>query len=672
MAQFISSLQPSFTEDIILDKFDESISLKPTPSFILCHDSSGEPTAVYSHNRWDFNPVRLGVSKVPVIDFKRGVNGKKLTGNLISELKNLVFTLIYFSSNNGRTGRLSAMVIYEHFRVLRNLGFFCLEQKDSILQGITIQETLSNINYLSMFTDTQSNSALSTLSDILFNLNNTEKRFLDFTPVNQKLIGVCCKYNQTPIIPSQIYINLMNTLDKEVNFIYGFKDQLADFIKEFKNEKIGYVIETQLNSIKGLGIKNGLLPTVDELIDKANLNDLFIEHYTAGNKQQLMKAFTTIQYLLKLTIHFYTGMRSDETLRLPFDCIKKAEVQPSIELGENSIEPRIIKLISTTTKFSGYRQEASWLAPDIVEKAIEILQELTKGVSCIYGVEASSLPLFQSLNIICFRRTKAKEISDCNSYRDLTIFKNLKITKEDRDELCASEPGRLFNEREFQIEQSWRIRSHQLRRSLAFYGANSGFLSLPNVKKQFKHTGLAMSQYYRRNFNKLITIFGRYDEKNKRLDIPKDHVLFEYQTGIPLDKAKVILEELFNSEEKIFGKRGSYIERIREGVEEGNIIIKEAIKDTEQKALEGEVSYKPTLLGGCMKNDKCDAFMLGEVSSCIGCSDSVIKLKKLKILIARYEKEISSYELNSFEYKYVSDELTKLKTFKLKQVEING
>lgn len=43
MAQFISSLQPSFTEEIVLDKFDESISLKPAPSFILCHDSSGEP-----------------------------------------------------------------------------------------------------------------------------------------------------------------------------------------------------------------------------------------------------------------------------------------------------------------------------------------------------------------------------------------------------------------------------------------------------------------------------------------------------------------------------------------------------------------------------------------------------------------------------------------------------
>ena len=146
--------------------------------------------------------------------------------------------------------------------------------------------------------------------------------------------------------------------------------------------------------------------------------------------------------------------------------------------------------------------------------------------------------------------------------------------------MCASDPGRLFDETEFQIGGDWRIKSHQLRRSLAFYGSNSSFLSLPNVKKQFKYTGLAMAQYYRRNFNKLITIFGHYNEETKKLEVPKDYVLFEFQTGIPLDKAKVILEEVFNVEEKIFGKRGSYIERVRDGVGQDNIIIKEAIKDT--------------------------------------------------------------------------------------------
>lgn len=671
MAQFVSSLQPSPTDDIHLDKFDSSSSLKPDPSFILCCDERGKPTAIYSHNKWNFNPVRLGVAKVPVINFKRKVSGKTLTEGLVNEIKSLLFILIYLSSNNGRVGRLSAMVVYQYFRILRNIGLFCLDQSNSILQGVSIREVLSNVNYLSMFVETQSNSALSTLSDVLFNLNNTEKCFLDFTPANQKLIDFDSGYKQTPVIPSRIYIELMNILDSEVDFLYRFKDQLVDFIKEFKDENIGYSIDRQLNSIKGLGIKNGLLPTLDELIDKADLNDLFVKHYIADNKQQLMKAFTTMQYLLKLAIHFYTGMRGAETLRLPFDCIKKAEAQPSIELGGNSIEPRIIKLISTTTKFSGYRQEASWLAPDIVEKAVEILQVLAKGASCIYDVDASSLPIFQSLNVICFRRTEAKHISDCYSYRGLPIFENLKITKEDRDELCASEPDRSFDEDEFQVGQSWRIKSHQLRRSLAFYGSNSGFLSLPNVKKQFKHTGLAMAQYYRRNFNKLITIFGHYNEKTKKVEVPKDHVLFEFQTGIPLDKAKVIIEEVFNAEEKVFGKRGGYIERIREGLEPDNIIIKEAVKDTEKRAEEGEISYKRTLLGGCMKNDRCDAFMLGEVTSCLGCSDSIIKPQKVDRMVAKYENEISGYELDSFEHKFISDELIKLKAFKMKQVVIN-
>ncbi|WP_350627700.1 hypothetical protein [Pseudoalteromonas sp. CAL260-MNA-CIBAN-0059] len=669
MAKFVSSLQSSSNDDIILDKFDSSLGLKPTPSFILCRDELGNPTAIYSQNKWNFNPVKLGVAKVPVIDFKREVSGKVLTDSLINEIKSLLFTLIYLSSNNGRTGRLSAIIAYQYFRILRNVGFFCIDQSNSVLQGISIREVLSNANYLSIFVETQSNSALKILSDLLLNLNNTENRFLDFTPVNKKLFDVDYRYKQTPVIPSRIYIELMNILGSEIDFIYCFKDRLFNFIKEFKNEKIGYGIDTQLNTIKGLGIKNGLLSTLDELIDKADLKNLFVKHYAVSNKQQLMKAFTTMQYLLKLAIHFYTGMRSAETLRLPFDCIKSAEAQPSIELGGNSIEPRIIKLISTTTKFSGYRQEASWLAPDAAEKAVEILQELVKGASYIYDVKASSLPVFQSLNVICFRETKAKHISDCYTYRNLPLFESLKITKEDRDELCASDPGRLFDETEFQIGGDWRIKSHQLRRSLAFYGSNSSFLSLPNVKKQFKYTGLAMAQYYRRNFNKLITIFGHYNEETKKLEVPKDHVLFEFQTGIPLDKAKVILEEVFNVEEKIFGKRGSYIERVRDGVGQDNIIIKEAIKDTEQRAVDGEISYKPTLLGGCMKSDKCDAFMLGEVTSCIGCSDSIIKLNKIELMITKYENEVRGYELNSFEYNYISDELVKLKTFKLNQVK---
>ncbi len=72
-----------------------------------------------------------------------------------------------------------------------------------------------------------------------------------------------------------------------------------------------------------------------------------------------------------------------------------------------------------------------------------------------------------------------------------------------------------------------------------------------------------------------------------------------------------------------------------------------------------------------MKNDRCDAFMLGKVTSCISCSDSIIKLKKVERMIAKYENKISGYDLGSFEYQFISDELIKLKAFKMKQVVIN-
>ncbi len=695
MLHFISSFQQHNDVDVDVDVkscdvfyVNKSFDFKPEPSFILCRNEVGDSTAIYSSNRWDFNPVRLGTTIVTVIDFDRPLNGQQLTPELIEEIKSILFILIYISSNNGRVGRLSALVLYQHFRTLRSIGLFCVEQDNSILKGLSVKDVLSNESYLSLFISGLSNSKLNLMSLILFSLNNTEQRYLNFNPISQDFFEVDYSHNQTPIIPSRIYLDLMTKLETEINFIYPFKLRISNLIKMFKNEKIGYCLESQKNTIKGLGIKNGFLPTLDDLVINAELECFFIGHYQVTNKQGLMKVFNQIQSLLKLAIHFYTGMRRDEVLRLPYECtydvtfdglddteggvkvIPDADVSTIVDT-EINVEPRMIKLISTTTKFTGYRKEASWLAPDIIKKTVDILQAFTDGVAEIYDVEASSLPLFQSLNIICFRNTKAHHLSNFDKIKNFPTFNNFLITDEDREELCASDPDRTFDENEFKIGQPWRIKSHQLRRSLAFFGSNSGFLSQPNVQKQFKHTSLAMAQYYRRNFHKLLTIFGHYNEKTKTMEIPQDHVLFEFQTGIPLDKAKVIIEDVFNSEEKIFGKRGSYIERIRDGLEQNDIIIKQAINDTEQKALSGEISYKRTLLGGCMKNDKCDDFILGKMTSCISCPDSIIHLKKLDLMINQFEHELNVYHADSYEYNFVTKSLEKLRLFKSQQV-ING
>jgi len=684
MLTFISSLS-QYNDSKVCDEFhtNESFDFKPEPSFVLCRNKVGVSTAIYSSNQWDFNPVRLGARRMAIIDFDKPLNELQLTPDLIEDIKSILFILLYISSNNGRVGRLSAKVLYQHFLVLRTIGLFCVEKDNTILKGLSVKDVLSNESYLSLFIAGISMNKRSQLSQILFSLNNTELRCLDFNPVSKDHLEVDYSYNQTPIIPSKIYLDLMIKLETEIDFIYPFKHRISNLIKLFKNERIGYSLETQKNSMKGLGIKNGFLPTLDELIATTELKDFFIGYYqVSDNKQQLMKIFNQIQSLLKLAIHFYTGMRSDEVLRLPYKCIYDVTFDGLDDTGgistlstgeatDSNVEPRMIQLISTTTKFTGQRREASWLAPDIIKKAVSILQAFTEGVAEIYGVETSSLSIFQSLNIICCRNTKINHISLSTNTKELSVFRDLVITAEDKEELYASDPDRKFDEKEFEIGQPWNLKSHQLRRSLAFFGSNSGFLSQPNVKKQFKHTSLAMAQYYRRNFHKLLTIFGHYNEETKTMEVPKSHVLFEFQTGVPLDKARVIIEDIFNSGEQIFGKRGSYIERVRAGLEQNDIIIKQVINDTEQKALSGEISYKRTLLGGCMKNEKCDDFMLGKMTSCIDCSDSIIQLKKINIMIEQFENELNTYDVDSYEYKFVTKSLEKLKLFKSKQV-ING
>ena len=53
---------------------------------------------------------------------------------------------------------------------------------------------------------------------------------------------------------------------------------------------------------------------------------------------------------------------------------------------------------------------------------------------------------------------------------------------------------------------------------------------------------------------------------------------------------------------------------MRTGLNEEDIIIKETLKDTKQRVIEGEISYKSTLLGGSIKKTKKGIIFSGVVS----------------------------------------------------------
>jgi hypothetical protein len=141
--------------------------------------------------------------------------------------------------------------------------------------------------------------------------------------------------------------------------------------------------------------------------------------------------------------------------------------------------------------------------------------------------------------------------------------------------------------------------------------------------------------------------------------VPSDHIILEFQSGLPIATANRPLNDAFNSEVQLCGKRGGYIERVRSKAGNGATIF-EVREETERRVHDGELDYKETLLGGCLKPSTCEHAMLGDCYNCIGRDDSVVKRPNLEAEIELMEAELKQYKVGSGEYQVTYDTLSKL------------
>ncbi|HHQ4444761.1 TPA: hypothetical protein ACSP1W_004067, partial [Aeromonas veronii] len=349
--------------------------------------------------------------------------------------------------------------------------------------------------------------------------------------------------------------------------------------------------------------------------------------------------------------------------------------------GKVVVPARMIKLISTTTKYTGYRKEDAWYAPDIIVKAIEVLQRIAKGLC--FGSEiacTSETPLFLSAGILI---APVNEINNEGKHALFGKIKNLGlpqwfldavITEKDMELLKASDPSRDFeNERDgngelkFKIGGVWPLTSHQLRRSLAFYACSSGFVSIPTLKRQYKHLTAEITKYYSRNHQNIVSIFGHYDAQTGKWMLPETHVIFDCQAAFTMDVAEQFINDLLE-DEPLFGKSGSYMSRQAERIFDGEVSIVEFRATTEEKIKNGEIVYNKTLLGGCTNINGCDCRILGEFTDCLSSDCAVIKRDKVEKQILEIQKAMQFYAPKDGEYQVLEAELDSLNKFKKYQM----
>jgi len=644
------------------------IDCEPRGDLVLCRDQHGNPTAVYDWDVWDFNPYRLGVKKINKISFcKVFESDGPEQRSLISEIKYSLYCLIYYSGS-GRLGKLGPATAVRYWRTLVSILRFCYLQKQKPAVGVlSLRQILTTPIYMAAFIASLNGhqSAQARVSQLLLNLIHIGEKRLGYRVLSAADLRVSnVAYKQHPVIPTRIYLELINTLSDLLNQVYQGVGVLEAFIAEFRDEFYGihYVRQKSL----GVGGKACYRPSMVDAIEIHGLRNVFVGDFACAHKKLLSGALLRIQSMVKHVLQLYTGMREDEVMRMSYDCLINEVFGVDLidDRGFTQDEARSVNILSTTSKFSGYRKSVSWLAPNEVIRAIEVAQSICRGLAKHYGLEKENCPLFLNPAILSYRKTEVGVGRVSGNKVKLESIQMHVIQSSDLQELSQTDTRRdFYNESKFSVGRPWPLTSHQFRRSLAFYASNSGFVSLPTLKSQYKHMTIEMSRYYSNGFENLKTIFGYYDSSKKEYLLPDSHVALEFQMGMPMAIANQLVSDVLFKENPLFGGTGSYLEKQKLRIESGEISIEYFRAETAARVKNGEMSYRSTLLGGCTKFGRCDSFLLGDYTECLSCEGAIIKKDKISEAIYEAESELRKYFAGTAEHQITEGEIKRLKSF---------
>ena len=644
---------------------------RPSEKFVLCRDKDNSSTAVYGQDIWDYNPYRLSAKKINNFRFDLLLKGdfKAERRDLVDEAKYLLFLIQYYAQA-GHTGTIAVSTLYGYYQVMKSAVEYCISLNSNQFVGIiALSELFSNKNFLANFLTTKSGTSFQKRTRAIGqHLSYIGQGKVGFSAIAELDIDVG-ESEQTPVIPTQIYLTFINHLTDDVDMLFGKLDNLPDFLSEFVDPLYGRSHETQKS--RGIGGKAQWRADMSQALHCYGLEDTFSDDLVVDSVRSLSSALKGIQYRMRLVLHLYTGMRDQEVMRLPYNCIEQTTISEEGKDNDGKVitESRVIKLISTTTKYTGYRESACWYAAPEAEKAIQVLKVICQGLAKIYGVDVNKCDLFLNPAVVLKPKKDIDIVNFDTHLRKPAWMEILEISEKDFAELQQSSPERDFNETpEFHVGSIWPTRSHQFRRSLAFYASSSGFVKLPTLKRQFKHLTADITRYYSRNFENINTIFGCYNEETKEFDLPSEHFINECQIGANTNIVDLLMYDLLGSSEKLYGKIGGYVERQRDKLRDNEVLIENVRTETSKRVDKGEIYYRDTLLGGCMKQGKCDSFMLGAITECLTCDDASIKENKVDIQIEELKEQLTHFEESTGEYQVLLAELTKLLSYKEQRV----
>ena len=642
-------------EMVAPDSYAHLSTLEPPGNFVVSRKRDGSVASRYGEMSWDWT-CYVPDGESSKFHFRYWTSGEAtpIRKELVSEMRWLMFIVIWI-----RTGTPWAYgTLISQLTILRHLARYCEAH------GYCIRETLNDLEKLIEFIRTYPTSdakALLRALDVLFELGPEKVGFnvigsRDLRDLRLILNEYSAKLQQHPPIPSRIYSQFIASLLGELDDFAAIANTFLELTFLCATDPLygrDPAVQRSIQKRSGISLseRNPYRPTFPELLKKFSLDNYFLSKKLDPSVKGLGRGLVEVQEVAKLLIHTYSGMRDREVLSLPYSCLD-AEI----------CNGKTHYFISgTTTKFNnGNAKRTRWVTSAEGMKAIQLAQKIADTIYSVIGAtptksnaRLNDYSLLISTSFLRFGGSPPS--SQGRSFRpsvlDLSRLTNLRsrlqptIQENDIRELEKIDPHRAWrSEAVFNVGSPWSLTTHQLRRSLALYAQRSGLVSLPSLRRQLQHITQAMSQYYAK---------GSAFAKNFVAE-DTEHFGQEWQDTTPTSSALSYICNVIFSDEKLFGGHGTYIEqqlrKVDSGIDRDSII---------RQFKKGEIAYKETPLGGCVKVGECDdvGFRLLDIDCLSGCRNLVGKVSKLKRVIAAQSNLVESLDPDSVQFRMEKSDL---------------
>ena len=671
MSSFNSYLYSlGIAEQFLPDEYNLLNNQLTVPStFVLSRMKSGEILSVYSDNIWDLSPY------LPKCDCRLNFdswleNAREndfLYCQIRAEMKKISFALLYIKS-----GKSIIKSIEQRHTVLRQ--FAAIAYKN----GCTLQQLFSDVSYMSKVNDAYVGVsyqkaihikafitdcfALQQQYPLLIPAFSTYKPIEHLAKLAAQLRLQSGKVGpQTKVVPSRLYIALINALADKLN---EFNQNASALLKWFQRKQQDANFALMPTEFKRE--KNAV--SFADARDLLGLTDFF-ENNNIKKHANLTRYITLIQGIAKLWIHLFSGMRDNEVNQLSYDCYQTVQ----------SNEHVVHVLMGYSSKLHGGGNKSTyWITFEDIKSGVNAAQSIGE----IYALlnphydfsNPSEYPLFptrfsqkyrhkKNLNIeketdyvSHFNGAPIRSYSSFNHYipRILSVVgDDLRICEEDLAELEAFDGFRNWREeKDCQIGQYWNICTHQFRRSLAVYGARSGVISLGALSVQYKHLTEAMTLYYRDNAIFAPNILAGDSQKEFIQELEYQRLVHSYAQ---------FEEGVINSSSKLFGGAGTYLQLQKD--REQLLKVFPDRDETIKRMKRGEIAYKPSLFGACTNPDSCEKISFTAITSCLSCAHAVFdtgSAEKMQKAVQRLQRARDTQAPSSLLYGQMDSEIMAL------------